>query len=175
MFNKFTLECNEIAAVREFEILQKLSGHENVLKATEFVRGNGKIRIPRNIQKDEYDTLYKYRTGVEKDVKASYLLMELCKQDLFDFIIKNGKAPNESFAKYIFREICAGVEALHTTAGYAHLDIKLENFLIGNDYKLKICDFGFAQDVNERITKKFGTESYMAPEIESLRAQGETY
>ena len=65
--------------MREFEILQKLSGNENVLKATEFVRGNGKIRIPRNIPKDEYDTLYKYRTGVEKDEKASYLLMELCK------------------------------------------------------------------------------------------------
>ena len=65
MFNKFTLECNEIAAEREFDILRKLNGHENVLKATEFVRGNGKIRIPKNIPKDEYDTLYKYRTGVE--------------------------------------------------------------------------------------------------------------
>ena len=99
---------------------------------------------------------------------------ELCKQDLFDLIAGTGQAKTESMAKYIFRQICGGVEALHNTTGYAHLDLKLENILIGKDYKLKLCDFGFAQDINERITKKYGTESYMAPEIEQ-RSQGETY
>ena len=99
---------------------------------------------------------------------------ELCKQDLFDLIASKGPAQNEPLVKYIFSQICEGVSALHNTTGYAHLDIKLENVLIGKDYKLKLCDFGFAQDVSERITKKYGTESYMAPEIES-RAQGETY
>ena len=39
--------------------------------------------------------------------------------------------------------------------------------MISKDYKLKLCDFGFAQGVNERITKRYGTESYMAPEVES--------
>ena len=99
---------------------------------------------------------------------------ELCKQDLFDLIAGTGQAKTESMAKYIFKQICNGVGALHNTTGYAHLDLKLENILIGKDYKLKLCDFGFAQDVNERITKKYGTESYMAPEIEQ-RSQGETY
>ena len=28
---------------REFEILKKLNGHENVIKASEFARGNGKL------------------------------------------------------------------------------------------------------------------------------------
>jgi serine/threonine protein kinase len=28
--------------------------------------------------------------------------------------------------------------------GFAHLDLKLENILIGRDSKLKICDFGQA-------------------------------
>ena len=54
------------------------------------------------------------------------------------------------------------------------MDIKLENILIGNDYKLKLCDFGFAQEVTADIATKYGTESYIAPEIET-RQLGETY
>ena len=69
---------------------------------------------------------------------------ELCKQDLFDLIASKGPAQNESLVKYIFSQICEGVSALHNTTGYAHLDIKLENILIGKDYKLKLCDFGFS-------------------------------
>jgi serine/threonine protein kinase len=29
-------------------------------------------------------------------------------------------------------------------AGYAHLDLKLDNILIGTDSLLKLCDFGLA-------------------------------
>ena len=71
--------------------------------------------------------------------------MEMCKEkDLFDFIVDKASSVNQSMAKYLFKQICRGVDALHTKAGYAHLDIKLENILIGKDYKLKLCDFGFA-------------------------------
>ena len=76
--------------------------------------------------------------------------------------------------RYLFNQICSGIEALHTTSKHAHLDIKLENVLIGNDYKLKLCDFGFAQDVETDIITKYGTESYIAPEIENRRP-GESY
>ena len=76
--------------------------------------------------------------------------------------------------RYLFSQICDGVDTLHIKAQYAHLDIKLENILIGNDYKLKLCDFGFAQEVNADIATKYGTESYIAPEIET-RQPGETY
>lgn len=76
--------------------------------------------------------------------------------------------------RYLFTQICHGVDSLHTTAKYAHLDIKLENILIGNDFNLKLCDFGFAQEVDKEISTKFGTESYIAPEIETRRS-GETY
>ena len=131
------------------------------------MRGKGKLQIPRNIQRDEYDIMAKYRTGVDEQDSASYMTMELCKQDLFDLIASKGPTTSEPLAKYLFKQICNGVDALHTTAGFAHLDIKLENILISKDYKLKLCDFGFAQGISERITKRYGTESYMAPEVES--------
>lgn len=38
--------------------------------------------------------------------------------------------------------MCDGVRALHTKAGMAHVDLKLENILVGDDAKVKLSDFG---------------------------------
>ena len=57
------------------------------------------------------------------------------------------------------------MNALHTQAGLAHLDIKLENVLIGQDGSLKLCDFGMVTPVGEHLQRRVGTEMYMAPEV----------
>lgn len=54
---------------------------------------------------------------------------------------------------------------MHNQAGFAHMDIKLENILIADDGTLKFCDFGFATPLSSYIDKKMGTPVYMAPEI----------
>lgn len=78
-----------------------------------------------------------------------YMCMEYCANgDLFDFMKKNGGKLSEAIAKHLFMQILDAVEFLHTKAEIAHLDIKLENILIGNNYKLKICDFGFYEHIN---------------------------
>ena len=173
-FSSAYAKLNDGAISREFEILQKLNGHDNVLKASEHARGNGKLQIPRSIPTDEFDSMARFRSGMDLTEEASYMTMELCKQDLFDLIAEKGPVQNQSLAKYLFKQICSGVSALHTETGYAHMDIKLENILIGKDYKLKLCDFGFAQPTSERIIKRLGTEGYIAPEIEA-KAYNETY
>ena len=44
--------------------------------------------------------------------------MEMCKEkDLFDFIVDKATSVNQSMAKYLFKQICEGVDALHTKAG----------------------------------------------------------
>lgn len=72
----------------------------------------------------------------------------------------------EIIAKFFFTQLLSAVSHAHKN-GFAHRDIKLENILIGNDYSLKLADFGFAGKIHE--SKKFervlGTEGYMAPEI----------
>jgi serine/threonine protein kinase len=45
------------------------------------------------------------------------------------------------------------------------LDLKLDNILIGNDFKLKICDFAMAKPASQKLTTIQGTISYMAPEV----------
>ena len=74
----------------------------------------------------------------------------------------------------MFLQVCKGLNALHTEAGKAHLDIKLENILVHEDGYLKLCDFGMVQPVDADICKRHGTEMYMAPEIEG-KAFDETY
>ena len=54
---------------------------------------------------------------------------------------------------------------MHETVGYAHMDVKLENVLIGTNEQLKLCDFGFSMPVNSYVDKKMGTLMYMAPEL----------
>jgi len=58
---------------------------------------------------------------------------------------------------------------MHNKAGFAHMDIKLENILVSNEGHLKLCDFGFSTFVSNLVTKKLGTEAYMAPEIHTAR------
>ena len=66
------------------------------------------------------------------------------------------------------------MNALHTQANLAHMDIKLENILVGSDGNLKLCDFGMVESVDSDLIKRQGTEMYMAPEIIDKR-HGETY
>lgn len=95
------------------------------------------------------------------------MVMELCKHgSLFDLIERTGGIQDDDLLKFMFLQICDGVQSLHQKASYAHLDLKLENILIDNDFKLKVCDFGAAQPIDLKLTGKYGTEGYNAPEVE---------
>ena len=53
--------------------------------------------------------------------------------------------------------------------GFANRDIKLENVLVGDDFTMKLADFGFAQPMEGRgdgmINTVLGSPGNMAPEI----------
>jgi serine/threonine protein kinase len=71
--------------------------------------------------------------------------------------------------KVMFMQLIDAVSALHNKAGFAHMDIKLDNILIANNGCLKLCDFGLSTYEASLISKKLGTEAYMAPEIHFAR------
>jgi len=92
--------------------------------------------------------------------------MEYCKHgDLIDFLRKTGSLPS-AVANGIFMQVLSAVESMHSVASMAHLDLKLENILLTEDYQVKLCDLGFSQSIYDRVFRSLGTDGYKGPEIE---------
>ncbi len=62
---------------------------------------------------------------------------------MFDFVKTTGKLPKE-VADTLFYRILEAVDCMHKLEEVAHLDLKLENILLTEDFRVKLCDFGFS-------------------------------
>jgi serine/threonine protein kinase len=98
--------------------------------------------------------------------------MEYCPNgDLFEVLRRTGKLQT-NLARNYFLQLLDAVQHLHERGEMAHLDIKLENILIGNDFKLRLCDFGFSESIIGEVRKNKGTDGYKAPEIYTKHKSG---
>lgn len=61
-------------------------------------------------------------------------------------------------------QLSTTIEYLHSK-GIVHRDIKPENILVGKNMEVKICDFGMARHIDERMTVGLGTPLYMPQEV----------
>ena len=61
------------------------------------------------------------------------------------------------------------VKDLHDS-GMAHLDIKPDNFVVKEDFKIALIDFGLSENVNSVLTIRTGTPEYYPPEM-MMRAE----
>jgi len=83
--------------------------------------------------------------------------------DLFD-LVRNRIINNEVLVRTYFHQLIEGLEYIHSQ-GVAHLDIKLENLMLGTDFKLKFIDFDQAQPIADNSITSSGTRDYRAPEV----------
>ncbi|KAF9120315.1 hypothetical protein BGW39_011512 [Mortierella sp. 14UC] len=103
----------------------------------------------------------------------SALLVRRTSCDLFECIEHHSKF-TEIQARVIFKQI---VECVHylSSRGICHRDIKDENIVIDNDFRVKLIDFGSAVIIPKSQGKLFdrfyGTINYASPEI----LKGEKY
>ena len=101
----------------------------------------------------------------ENEPASSCLLMEYAPNgDFFDFVRKNKQYIGEKLARTYFRQLIEGIEYLHLN-GIWHLDLKLENLLIGKDYQVKIADFDLSYIIGDTEILTRGTQYYRSLEL----------
>ena len=104
--------------------------------------------------------------NVYEDEETINIIMEYAKEgNLYHLIKKEKNGFSEQKSYEFFIQIINAVYYLHSN-NIIHRDIKPENILIGDDNKLKLCDFGWAKELTLENRSTFcGTMEYMAPEI----------
>ena len=102
--------------------------------------------------------------------KNKYIIFEYASNgDFYDYIEVTKKGLEEIYAKFIFKKILDGVQAIHES-GICHRDLKMNNILVDEFFNPKICDFGFATETQGKngplkLTEYLGTTNYAAPEM----------
>jgi len=84
--------------------------------------------------------------------------------DFFDLVTSDIFDNNDPLMRTYFHQFIEGLEHIHSK-GVAHLDIKLENLMLGADYKLKIIDFDQAQMIADKSMTSKGTQGYRPLEV----------
>lgn len=99
------------------------------------------------------------------------IILEFCSEGDLHIYIKNKLKENSSGIEFkkcleILHGISLGMIYLHNKK-IIHRDLKLDNILLDNNLRPKICDFGIStfQHDNKNKTKRVGTSYYMAPEL----------
>lgn len=94
-----------------------------------------------------------------------YIILEYCPNgNINDYVKKNGPLDYRTFV-HAAKELLEALNTCHKN-GFVHLDIKPENILIKDDFRLKLSDFGLAHHVNpnQQLCFNAGSRLYSAPE-----------
>ena len=85
--------------------------------------------------------------------------------EIFTYL-RRARRFDEDTSRFYAAEITMTIEFLHDVHGVAYRDLKPENILLDADGHIKLVDFGFAKQVDNRETYTLcGTPEYLAPEV----------
>jgi calcium-dependent protein kinase len=155
------------------EAVHKKSGHRRAIKTvqkdsisrdlTEKFKFFSEVDVLAGLDHPNIVKLYEFY----EDDKYFHLVTEyIGGGELFDYIIKS-KLLSEPIAAHFMKQILSGVAFCHSN-NIVHRDIKPENLLLDKESaeaSLKIIDFGTSANISERLTQKYGTAYYIAPEV----------
>lgn len=120
------------------------------------------------MQQADHQSIIKLLDFYEDDKYFSFVT-DLMSQDLREMICEMDYAQvmEEQTVKIIFGQMLSSINHIHEM-NLIHRDIKLENFLIGNDmHDIKLIDFGLTVEYDKKNKPKdvCGSIMTMAPEI----------
>ncbi|OKP09663.1 Protein kinase DC2 [Penicillium subrubescens] len=100
------------------------------------------------------------------DEQNLYMLLDFCPGGEIFTYLRRARRFNEETSRFYAAEITMTIEYLHDVQGVAYRDLKPENILLDADGHIKLVDFGFAKQVDNRETYTLcGTPEYLAPEV----------
>ncbi|KAI8809356.1 kinase-like domain-containing protein, partial [Cladochytrium replicatum] len=147
--------------------VHKLTGQEVAIKVVDKIHAPTVVReieTWRHLHHPNIAQLYEVITTENK----IYMVMEFCHGgEAFDHIYKNGKLDDtQDTARRIFKQIVEAVGYCHEL-NFVHRDLKLENILLTDDLDVKVIDFGFTREYQERklLETYCGSTAYAAPEM----------
>ncbi|KAF7118804.1 hypothetical protein CNMCM5793_008429 [Aspergillus hiratsukae] len=100
------------------------------------------------------------------DEQSLYMLLDYCPGGEIFSYLRRARRFNENTSRFYAAEITLTIEYLHDVEGVVYRDLKPENILLDADGHIKLVDFGFAKQINDRETYTLcGTPEYLAPEV----------
>ncbi|OHT14614.1 CAMK family protein kinase [Tritrichomonas foetus] len=155
-----------------YKVVNTATGEEYALKAVpkervEKPKSLEKLKCEISIQRslNHPNCLRSYDNF--EDFKNYYIVLELAPGgSVKDLVRKEGHLSEVETAR-ILREVMSGVCYLHDCR-IIHRDLKLENFLIGKDGRIKIADYGLSTKLEFDDERKYtvcGTPNYLSPEL----------
>ena len=103
--------------------------------------------------------------ATSNDSEFHVQILELAKfGDFYEVMQDRLLTNNTVLMRTYFHQLIKGVEYMHSK-GVAHLDLKLENIMLGHNFQLKIIDFDGSQSLSSQNDVSRGTSGYRAPEL----------
>ncbi|ELP85977.1 serine-threonine protein kinase, putative [Entamoeba invadens IP1] len=145
------------------------------------------IKIPKNPLDDNQVDAYIHEMQLMNDSHGPNVVLfiglvicnnipmfvtEYIKMDLYK-LVHSPSLPSE-YAKRVlntelkielFSQCCKAIQWLHNQMNLIHRNVKPTNFLLDENFKVKVCDFGFAEIANEKEKTFGGSPMYCSPEV----------
>ena len=165
-----------------YRVSNQATGRQYALKATSrssltkpkiLQKHRSEVKIQRELSHPNVLKIYDFF----EDSQNTYMVLELCPGRSVRDIVKSKGHLNEQETVKILQDVIDGLCYLHDKR-IIHRDLKLENFLIGADKKVKIADFGLSAKLDYDDEKKFtvcGTPNYISPELLNSANNGHSY
>ena len=140
-FDAFRNSTDAQRTYREIMYLQKLAGHDNIIRLQHVIKAEN--------DKDIYLTFDHMETDLHAVIRANIL--------------------EEVHKKYIIYQVLKALKYMHS-GELLHRDIKPSNLLLNSDCHVKLCDFGLCRSVADTagpapvLTDYVATRWYRAPE-----------
>ncbi|OHT06860.1 CAMK family protein kinase [Tritrichomonas foetus] len=151
----------------------KAISRDRVAKPKSLEKLKSEISIQRSL---DHPNILKSFDSFE-DSSNYYILIELCPGHSVKDLVKRSGHLSEAETARILRDVMAGLCYLHDNR-IIHRDLKLENFLVGSDGKIKIADFGLSAKLDYDDERKYtvcGTPNYLSPELLTAASKGHSY